>query len=46
MVLATEYFRENNIRFDVVLDEGGAITQGAGLVKKGKTDSLTEFCIQ
>lgn len=28
MVLATEYFRENGIRFDVVLDEGGAITTG------------------
>lgn len=25
MVLATEYFKENNIVFDVVLDEGGAI---------------------
>ena len=28
MVLATEYFKENGIRFDVVLDEGGAITEG------------------
>jgi carboxypeptidase PM20D1 len=28
MVLATEYFREKGIRFDVVLDEGGAITTG------------------
>lgn len=28
MVLATEYFRENGIRFEVVLDEGGAITTG------------------
>lgn len=28
MVLATEYFKENGIRFDTVLDEGGAITQG------------------
>lgn len=28
MVLATEYFREQNIRFEVVLDEGGAITIG------------------
>ena len=28
MVLATEYFRENGIKFDVVLDEGGAITEG------------------
>ena len=26
MVLATEYFREKNIHFEVVLDEGGAIT--------------------
>lgn len=28
MVLATEYFKENNISFDIVLDEGGAITEG------------------
>ncbi len=28
MVLATEYFKENGIKFDVVLDEGGAITEG------------------
>lgn len=28
MVLATEYFREQGIRFAVVLDEGGAITTG------------------
>ncbi len=28
MVLATEYFKENGIRFEAVLDEGGAITQG------------------
>lgn len=28
MVLATEYFRENGIRFAAVLDEGGAITTG------------------
>ncbi len=28
MVLATEYFKENGIRFDAVLDEGGAVTQG------------------
>ena len=28
MVLATEYFRQNKIYFDVVLDEGGAITTG------------------
>ena len=28
MVLATEYFNENGIRFDAVLDEGGAITEG------------------
>lgn len=27
MVLATEYFKNNNIRFETVLDEGGAITQ-------------------
>lgn len=28
MVLATQYFKEQNIQFDVVLDEGGAITTG------------------
>ena len=28
MVLATEYFKANGIRFDIVLDEGGAITEG------------------
>ena len=28
MVLATKYFLENNVRFDTVLDEGGAITEG------------------
>lgn len=28
MVLATEYFKENGIKFDTVLDEGGAITEG------------------
>lgn len=28
MVLATEYFKSEGIRFDVVLDEGGAITEG------------------
>ena len=28
MVLATEYFKNNGIRFDIVLDEGGAITEG------------------
>ncbi len=28
MVLAAEYFKENNIHFDVILDEGGAITSG------------------
>ena len=28
MVLATEYFKTNGIRFDLVLDEGGAITEG------------------
>ena len=28
MVLATEYFRTNGIHFDLVLDEGGAITEG------------------
>ena len=28
MVLATKYFKDNNIRFEAVLDEGGAITQG------------------
>ena len=28
MVLATKYFLENGIKFDTVLDEGGAITEG------------------
>ena len=28
MVLAAAYFKEKNIRFDLVLDEGGAITEG------------------
>lgn len=28
MVLATEYFKSEGIRFDVVLDEGGTITEG------------------
>ena len=28
MVLATEFFKQNGIRFDTVLDEGGAITKG------------------
>lgn len=28
MVLATEYFKKNGIRFEAVLDEGGAITEG------------------
>ena len=28
MVLATEYFKEQGIHFELVLDEGGAITQG------------------
>ena len=28
MVLATQYFKEQGIRFDTVLDEGGAITEG------------------
>lgn len=28
MVLAANYFKENAIRFDLVLDEGGAITEG------------------
>ena len=28
MVLAVDYFKQQNIRFDVILDEGGAITSG------------------
>ena len=28
MVLAAEYFKKNGIRFETVLDEGGAITEG------------------
>ncbi len=37
MVLATEYFKENDIRFDAVLDEGGAITTGMIPTVKGKS---------
>ena len=40
MVLATEYFKENNIHFDVVLDEGGAITQGMIPTVKAKSDMV------
>lgn len=28
MVIATKYFKDNGIRFEAVLDEGGAITEG------------------
>lgn len=28
MVLAAKYFRDNGIHFDVILDEGGAVTEG------------------
>lgn len=28
MVLATQYFKDNSIHFDTVVDEGGAITEG------------------
>ena len=37
MVLATEYFKENKIHFDVVLDEGGAITTGMIPTVKAKS---------
>lgn len=37
MVLATEYFKENGIHFDVVLDEGGAITSGMIPTVKAKS---------
>ena len=37
MVLATEYFKENGIHFDVVLDEGGAITTGMIPTVKAKS---------
>ena len=38
MVLATQYFKDNGIRFDIVLDEGGAITEGQipGVKSKSK----------
>ena len=37
MVLATEYFKEKNIHFDVVIDEGGAITTGMIPTVKAKS---------
>lgn len=37
MVLAADYFKENGIRFDTVLDEGGAITEGQIPGVKGKS---------
>ena len=37
MVLATEYFRAQGIRFDTILDEGGAITAGLIPGIKGKS---------
>ena len=37
MVLATEYFKKNSIHFDVVLDEGGAITSGMIPTVKAKS---------
>ena len=37
MVLATEYFKANKIHFDVVLDEGGAITTGMIPTVKAKS---------
>ncbi len=37
MVLATEYFKKNGIRFETVLDEGGAITTGMIPTVKAKS---------
>ena len=37
MVIATEYFKKNSIHFDVVLDEGGAITSGMIPTVKAKS---------
>lgn len=37
MVLATDYFRENGVYFDTVLDEGGAITTGMVPGFRGKS---------
>ena len=37
MVLATEYFKENGIHFEAVLDEGGAITTGMIPTVTGKS---------
>ena len=44
MVLAVKYFKENNIHFDVVLDEGGAITTGMipGVKKKSAVVAVHE----
>lgn len=44
MVLATDYFREKGIHFDVVLDEGGAITTGMipGVMQKSAMVAVHE----
>lgn len=44
MVLATQYFKQNNIKFEVVLDEGGAITTGMipGVKKKSAMVAVHE----
>ena len=44
MVLATTYFKEHGIHFDVVLDEGGAITTGMlpGVKNKSAKEAVHE----
>ena len=44
MVLAVEYFKQQGIRFDVILDEGGAITSGMipGVSAKSATVAVHE----
>ena len=44
MVLATEYFRSQGIRFALVLDEGGAITEGQipGVTRKSAVVAVHE----
>lgn len=44
MVLATDYFKKEGVRFDTVLDEGGAITEGQipGVVCKSAVVAVHE----
>lgn len=44
MVLAAEYFKKNNIHFDTVVDEGGAVTEGQipGITEKSAVVAVHE----